>query len=262
MALALGSVSGLAQAQAASARKQSVFQRGRRQRLPLPWHFPVAPEACAARRCDYADKSGFYVGAWASSIKWIKDAGGLRHRSKSIVRWLQRRCGRCAYDVGFLRYEYPSNKLAVSANTNEVYGAVTMGPVTEVLARTVQPVWFPNSKNSYYLDLSGTFDLGNGFSSGAACGLPVRQKQWRRYVHRLLPDAWAKTWVMACQPAPLWWALMQTKPCTTPRWQIHRQDRRGRRPEIRLLITTHKHTRSHHETGDRHHQTLQAGRSA
>ena len=25
---------------------------------------------------DYADKSGFYVGAWGSSIKWIKDANG------------------------------------------------------------------------------------------------------------------------------------------------------------------------------------------
>ena len=25
---------------------------------------------------DFAHKSGFYVGTWASSIKWIKDAGG------------------------------------------------------------------------------------------------------------------------------------------------------------------------------------------
>ena len=24
---------------------------------------------------DYADKSGFYVGAWGSSIKWVKDFG-------------------------------------------------------------------------------------------------------------------------------------------------------------------------------------------
>ena len=25
---------------------------------------------------DFAHKSGFYVGTWASTIKWIKDAGG------------------------------------------------------------------------------------------------------------------------------------------------------------------------------------------
>ena len=25
---------------------------------------------------DFAHKSGFYLGTWASTIKWIKDAGG------------------------------------------------------------------------------------------------------------------------------------------------------------------------------------------
>jgi uncharacterized protein (TIGR02001 family) len=60
---------------------------------------------------------------------------------------------------------YPSNKLAVSADTSEVYGAVTMGPATLKYSHAVSNLFgFADSKNSYYLDLSGTFDMGNGFS--------------------------------------------------------------------------------------------------
>ena len=114
---------------------------------------------------DYADKSGFYVGAWASSIKWIKDAGGDASAEVDVYGGYKGAVGDVAYDVGFLRYEYPSNKLAVSANTNEVYGAVTMGPATLKYSHAVSNLFgFADSKNSYYVDLSGTFDLGNGFS--------------------------------------------------------------------------------------------------
>ncbi len=114
---------------------------------------------------DYAYKSGFYVGAWASSIKWIKDAGGDASVEVDVYGGYKGAVGDVAYDVGFLRYEYPSNKLAVSANTNEIYGAVTMGPATLKYSHAVSNLFgFAGSKNSYYLDLSGTFDMGNGFS--------------------------------------------------------------------------------------------------
>jgi uncharacterized protein (TIGR02001 family) len=114
---------------------------------------------------DYADKSGFYVGAWGSSIKWIKDAGGDASVEVDVYGGYKGAVGDVAYDVGFLRYEYPSNKLAVSANTNEVYGAVTMGPATLKYSHALSNLFgFADSKNSYYLDLSGTFDMGDGFS--------------------------------------------------------------------------------------------------
>ena len=114
---------------------------------------------------DYADKSGFYVGAWASTIKWIKDAGGDASIELDLYGGYKGTVGNMAYDVGFLRYEYPSNKLAVSANTNEVYGAMTYGPATLKYSHAISNLFgFANSKNSYYLDLSANFDLGSGLT--------------------------------------------------------------------------------------------------
>jgi uncharacterized protein (TIGR02001 family) len=73
--------------------------------------------------------------------------------------------GDVAYDVGFLRYEYPSNKLSTNANTNEIYGAVTYGLFTAKYSHAISNLFgTANSKNSYYLDLSANFDLGSGFT--------------------------------------------------------------------------------------------------
>jgi uncharacterized protein (TIGR02001 family) len=114
---------------------------------------------------DYTDKSGFYIGAWGSSIKWIKDAGGDANVEIDLYGGYKSTIGDLTYDFGFLRYEYPSNKLAVSANTNEVYGALTYGVFTAKYSHAVSNLFgFADSKNSYYLDLSAAYDLGNGFT--------------------------------------------------------------------------------------------------
>ncbi len=114
---------------------------------------------------DYADKSGFYVGAWASTIKWIKDAGGNANVEVDLYGGYKGTASGVAYDVGFLRYEYPRNNLATSANTNEVYGAVTYGPATLKYSHAISNLFgFANSKNSYYVDLSANFDLGSGYT--------------------------------------------------------------------------------------------------
>ena len=122
---------------------------------------------------DYADKSGFYVGAWGSSIKWIKDTAGVTKGSTEIDLYggYKSTVGGMAYDVGFLRYEYVNNNLqnatagAVNANTNEVYGALTLGPVTAKYSHAISNLFgIANSKNSYYLDLSANYDLGSGYT--------------------------------------------------------------------------------------------------
>ncbi len=120
---------------------------------------------------DYADKSGFYVGAWGSTIKWIKDAGAPKGSFElDIYGGYKGAVGDLAYDVGFLRYEYVRNKLASTgsygnANTNEVYGALTYGVFTAKYSHALSNL-FGNldSKNSYYVDLSATLDLGDGYS--------------------------------------------------------------------------------------------------
>ncbi len=114
---------------------------------------------------DYADKSGFYVGAWGSTIKWIKDAGGDAPVEIDLYGGYKGAVGDVAYDVGFLRYEYTRNHLSPTANTNEVYGAVTYGLFTAKYSHAISNLFgFADSKNSYYLDLSANFDLGNGYT--------------------------------------------------------------------------------------------------
>lgn len=120
---------------------------------------------------DYADKSGFYVGAWGSSIKWIKDAGATDGTVEvDLYGGYKGAVGDVSYDVGFLRYEYVGNKLAsvpgsVNANTNEVYGAVTYGLFTAKYSHALTDLFgTAGSKGAYYLDLSANFDLGSGYT--------------------------------------------------------------------------------------------------
>ena len=126
---------------------------------------------------DYT-QGGLYLGAWASTIKWIKDTGTILTVDTGsanveldlyggykgeIVKDL-------GYDVGVLAYVYPSNKLGnaspafKNADTTEIYGALTYGPATLKYSHAVTNLFGnPDSKNSYYLDASATFDL-QGFS--------------------------------------------------------------------------------------------------
>lgn len=110
---------------------------------------------------DFAAGS-FYVGAWASTVKWIKDAGGDASAEIDLYAGYKGEIAKdIAFDVGVLTYQYPSHKLSVSPNTTEVYGAVSFGPATVKYSHSVSNLFgFSDSKNSGYLDLSATFDLG------------------------------------------------------------------------------------------------------
>lgn len=114
---------------------------------------------------DFAHKSGLYLGAWASTIKWIKDAGGDAPVELDLYGGYKGSAGAVGYDVGVLRYQYPGHDLAISPNTTELYAAGTFGPATLKYSHSVTNLFgFADSKNSGYLDLSATFDLGNGYS--------------------------------------------------------------------------------------------------
>jgi uncharacterized protein (TIGR02001 family) len=125
---------------------------------------------------DYADKSGFYVGAWGSTIRWIKDSSTVAVPVKGpfeldLYGGYKGVAGDLSYDLGFLRYEYVDNTLGkrspvlVNANTNEVYGALSYGVFTGKYSHALSDLFGnPNSRNSSYLDLSATLDLGEGYS--------------------------------------------------------------------------------------------------
>lgn len=114
---------------------------------------------------DFSHKSGFYLGAWGSTIKWIKDAGGDAPVEIDLYGGYKGTAGAFGYDVGVLRYQYPRHRLSESPNTTEVYGAATWGPATLKYSHAVTNLFgFSDSKNSYYLDASAGFDLGSGWS--------------------------------------------------------------------------------------------------
>jgi uncharacterized protein (TIGR02001 family) len=107
----------------------------------------------------------FYLGGWASTIKWIKDGGGDANVEIDLYGGYKGEIAKdVGYDIGLLTYQYPSNGLNPSANTLEVYGAITAGPVTAKYSRSTTNLFgFANSKGSGYLDISATFDVG-GFA--------------------------------------------------------------------------------------------------
>lgn len=109
-------------------------------------------------------QGGLYLGLWASSIKWIKDAGGDASVEIDLYGGYKGELAKdVGYDVGVLTYQYPSNKLSPSTNTTEIYGALTFGPATLKYSHAVTNTFgAPDSKNSYYLDLSAGFDVGSG----------------------------------------------------------------------------------------------------
>lgn len=114
---------------------------------------------------DFAHSSGFYLGTWASSIKWVKDGGGDAPVEIDFYGGYKGTAGVISYDVGALRYQYPGHDLPASPNTTELYGAVTYSMFTLKYSHAISDLFgFDDSKNSYYLDLSAAFDLGNGWS--------------------------------------------------------------------------------------------------
>jgi len=115
---------------------------------------------------DYADASGFYVGTWLSGIQWIRDAGGNARVEWDLYGGYKTEVSKgVTLDVGVLQYEYVNNNLNPSANTFEVYGAVTVGPVTAKYSHSLTNLFgFADSKGSGYLDLSAALDLGEGYT--------------------------------------------------------------------------------------------------
>ena len=118
---------------------------------------------------DYVHPTGWYLGAWASTIKWIEDAGG---DGKVELDLYSGKRGEFAaglsYDVGVLRYLYAGNELGkvsgfANADTTEIYGQLGYGPAyIKYSHATTKLFGFTNSDNSGYLDIGASIDAGKG----------------------------------------------------------------------------------------------------
>lgn len=127
---------------------------------------------------DFAHKNGFYLGAFGSNVRWVKDYNGASKGGLELDLYGGYK-GEIAkdvsFDVGLITFMYPGNNSGkvgtkgaggfVNANTTEVYGALTYNVVTAKYSRSVGTfLGNIDSSGSQYFDLSAAFDLGNGFT--------------------------------------------------------------------------------------------------
>ena len=127
---------------------------------------------------DYVNNpTGLYVGAWASSIKWTKDAGGDGDVELDLYAGKRGQVSDAvSYDVGVLTYVYPSNGLKnvagfANADTTEVYGQLGVGSAYIKYSHAVTNLFgFVDSKNSGYLDVGANIEAGEGFTVNLHAG--------------------------------------------------------------------------------------------
>lgn len=113
---------------------------------------------------DYANTNGFYAGVWGSNISWISDTTPSASASLELDFYggYKKTFGDFSYDFGALRYQYPGDYPVgfVSPNTTELYGQAGWKFFTLKYSHSLTNTFgVANSKNSYYLDLTGTFPV-------------------------------------------------------------------------------------------------------
>jgi uncharacterized protein (TIGR02001 family) len=123
---------------------------------------------------DYSHASGFYAGVWASNVRWLKDFGISNGKVEAdLYLGYKGTAGDVGYDVGFLRYEYTgsTNAGAVNADTNEIYVAATYKVLTLKYSHAISNTFAnADSKNSYYIDLTGAFPVIDNVTLNAHVG--------------------------------------------------------------------------------------------
>ena len=128
---------------------------------------------------DYAHESGFYVGAWASTITWVKDWLGKGSTELDVYGGYKNTFagGDWNYDVGLITYNYPGKNGPSPTNlanpdTTEVYAALGYKWLTVKYSHAVSKYfigWYggPNAdqstRGSGYLELNAAYDLGDGW---------------------------------------------------------------------------------------------------
>lgn len=113
---------------------------------------------------DYAHASGFYVGNWNSSVNWLTGNSLEADVYGGFKGELMKDLG---YDVGLLTYLYPGN---TTANTTEVYGGLTYGPVSAKYSYTASSKYFGAATKAGYLSVGYAQELMKGLTLKASIG--------------------------------------------------------------------------------------------
>jgi len=127
---------------------------------------------------DYAHSSGLYAGVWGSSISWISDAALAANAGLELDTYFGYKnsfAGDFSYDVGFLRYNYPTGTYAAGAtkaDTNEIYGLIGYKWITAKYSYALGDTFaVSEAKGTSYLDLSASYPIPDtGITLGAHYG--------------------------------------------------------------------------------------------
>lgn len=131
---------------------------------------------------DYAHTSGFYAGAWGSSISWISDGGLASNAGLELDTYLGFKNSFAedfSYDVGFLRYNYPAGTYVnpipanfAKADTNEIYGAIGYKWLTAKYSYSLGDTFaVSQAKGTSYLELNASYPIPDtGITLGAHYG--------------------------------------------------------------------------------------------
>ena len=131
---------------------------------------------------DYAHSSGFYVGTWASNVSWVstKDTstgdGWFKDNNSmeiDLYGGYKGAMGDVGYDVGVITYYYPGDQIAAPAtdpDTTELYLGASWKFLSMKYSYTASDRfvgWSTSTggktRGSYYVELNGNYDLGNGW---------------------------------------------------------------------------------------------------
>ncbi len=129
---------------------------------------------------DYLHGSGLYIGAWASSITWVKDFTGKGRLEVDVYGGYKNSFGGgdWNYDVGYITYNYPGKGSSIptvlaNPNTQELYGALGYKWLTAKYSYATSSHfigWYgganldQKTRGSNYLELNGNYDAGNGWT--------------------------------------------------------------------------------------------------
>lgn len=122
---------------------------------------------------DYSHASGLYAGAWLSTQKWVET--GIKTDSDfelDLYGGYKGTVGDVGYDVGLIRYSYDGDQVAGTAtpNTTEVYLGASWKMLSMKYSHTLSDYFVAwgtpgvtKSRNSTYLELNASHDLGDGW---------------------------------------------------------------------------------------------------
>jgi uncharacterized protein (TIGR02001 family) len=139
----------------------------------------TAHRPAAQATAGYSHESGFYAGAFASNIRWLKELANASGFSSSADIEIDLFGGYkfepakgVTVDVGYLRYEYPSSGgFNPKPNTNELYGSVAYGPVTVKYSRAFSDAFgVANSKGSDFIEANLALPVADKITMTAQIG--------------------------------------------------------------------------------------------